>query len=392
MPGNEKKPSLLFIDHAYHARTKSTNFFRDILDAEYQVRTFAFDPHTDNPETHFRTLYGSQFDVVVLFQIMPDLNALRQHISAGKFVFLPMFDFLPPLEDDIWNSYRRALVLCFSSTLEAALRDRGFTTRLLCYWPVVPEKWNPGDPYRLFFWQRVDAISLDTAATLFRNIPLASIHHHRALDPGYYERPALEKPRCPVTESRWFPRKADLLRVMEASGLYLAPRLSEGIGMSFLEAMALGRCVVAPDGPTMNEYIEHGKTGILYDPENPIPLTRFDVRAIQYAARAAAVKGRHAWEKSIPDILQWIRNWTPPQEPKHGPLDLPIMHLGETRTTSVFWLLGILPVLRITASETLVAYRLFGFLPLLVKQKLLSSVSFWLLGVIRLWKSEVEHE
>src|SRR6202012_2876394 len=37
----------------------------------------------------------------------------------------------------------------------------------------------------------------------------------------------------------------------------------EGVGITFLEAMARGCAVVAYDAPTMNEYIESGKTGVL---------------------------------------------------------------------------------------------------------------------------------
>lgn len=42
--------------------------------------------------------------------------------------------------------------------------------------------------------------------------------------------------------------------------------------MAFLEAMAEGLCVVAPDGSTMNEYIVDGQNGFLYDASHPAPI------------------------------------------------------------------------------------------------------------------------
>ena len=53
-------------------------------------------------------------------------------------------------------------------------------------------------------------------------------------------------------------------------GIVIAPRRKEGIGMAFLEAMAMGKCVVAHNDATMNEYIKNGKNGILFDAKNPI--------------------------------------------------------------------------------------------------------------------------
>ena len=49
------------------------------------------------------------------------------------------------------------------------------------------------------------------------------------------------------------------------ANVYFAPRLEEGIGQTFLEAIRWGRCVVAADNRTINEYIIHGVNGLLYD-------------------------------------------------------------------------------------------------------------------------------
>lgn len=65
---------------------------------------------------------------------------------------------------------------------------------------------------------------------------------------------------------------------IQKSALYFAPRKYEGIGMSFLEAMASGRCVIAPDYPTMNEYIKNGETGYLYNFKRPQKIKFDDIK------------------------------------------------------------------------------------------------------------------
>ncbi len=61
--------------------------------------------------------------------------------------------------------------------------------------------------------------------------------------------------------SSWFRDAGEYLDMLAAANVFFAPRRAEGIGMSFLEAMAMGLCVVAPRGPTMSEYIENGRNG-----------------------------------------------------------------------------------------------------------------------------------
>jgi hypothetical protein len=62
---------------------------------------------------------------------------------------------------------------------------------------------------------------------------------------------------------QWGSHAEHLKRIAE-SQIFIAPRRFEGIGMAFLEAMAMGCVVVAENQATANEYILHGSTGLLY--------------------------------------------------------------------------------------------------------------------------------
>ena len=102
--------------------------------------------------------------------------------------------------------------------------------------------------------------------------------------------------------------------------------------MSFLEAMAMGRCVIAPDNPTMNEYIEHGKTGYLYNLSDIKMLRLKNIRQIQKNAIDYMIEGQKQWNEQKYKIFDWI------EEPvKSGRLNMRLMRY--------YKLFGVLPLL-----------------------------------------------
>jgi glycosyltransferase involved in cell wall biosynthesis len=140
-------------------------------------------------------------------------------------------------------------------------------------------------------------INCRLADQLLANAGIRTMHIHKTPDPGESFIPPSEDSLIQYRYSSWFSQKEDMQKEMERSAYYISPRKKEGIGMSFLEAMAMGRCVVAHDHATMNEYIEHGKTGFLFDLENPKPLHMEDVRAVQRRAHQFIREGYEVWEK-----------------------------------------------------------------------------------------------
>ena len=58
---------LLYVNHAFHNKTKSTNFLQEMLKTQYEVELFGFDSYNDSFEK-FSELDGKEFDTVVLFE------------------------------------------------------------------------------------------------------------------------------------------------------------------------------------------------------------------------------------------------------------------------------------------------------------------------------------
>lgn len=92
-------------------------------------------------------------------------------------------------------------------------------------------------------------------------------------------------------------------RIAREANVFFAPRRLEGIGMSFLEAMARGQCVVAPNFPTHSEYITHNVSGLLYDPDKPEPLDFKCAKQLGAAARRHMEYGYVRWQNDLRKMI-----------------------------------------------------------------------------------------
>ena len=156
--------------------------------------------------------------------------------------------------------------------------------------------------------QRLSFINFETIKKLFSQKKV-KIHLHQAVDPNQqFLKPDQEDiEKFQITFSDWFDTREEMLELIREKAIYVAPREYEGIGMSFLEAMAMGKLVVANNQPTMNEYIENGKTGLLFDWQNPQPLDFSQREKIQKNAYEFMKKGREKWEKEKEKIVEFIK-------------------------------------------------------------------------------------
>lgn len=292
---------LLYIHHSYQNKTKSNHFLREMLKTQYEMDFFAFDLY--DKKSSFNELKNKKYDVLVLFQIMPPIRLLKKYIDFEHGIFFPMFDGVPQRDDSRWYEYREFRIINFSKTLHDELAALGFDSHYFQYFPKPFENVNFGDEKSLFFWQRKNEIDITTVERVLNVKRLDKIHMHKAIDPDstFVEPRKNLLPKCSF--STWFENKDELMRVMEQSALYFAPRKLEGIGLSFLEAMAMGRCVIASDCPTMNEYITHHETGFLYDFNNPQRIELQDISQIQKNTYEYIKQGYQEWEKKKYEIL-----------------------------------------------------------------------------------------
>lgn len=272
---------LLFVDHAFHRKTASADFFTDRLRADFAVDVHYYERAYDTRAASA----AAGCDGVVVWEFPVARN--RFFFPGKRNVFVPMYD-------NEWASrwqWKRIAwsgmgVVSFCGAVSAHARRCGVSNLLdVRYFPdpaAFPQE--PGDPKRVFLWERGE-ITRTVAETLF---------------------PPSEGYVFDVKGAREFLERDAYLARIARCGVVIAPRRKEGIGLAFLEAMAMGKCVVAHDDATMNEYLVDGETGILFDADRPRPVSAAAVARVRAAMPAAVRAWRARWCEDAAKINPFI--------------------------------------------------------------------------------------
>jgi glycosyltransferase involved in cell wall biosynthesis len=117
-----------------------------------------------------------------------------------------------------------------------------------------------------------------------------------------------EKAAVELTTSSWFSSQSEYQQLLGAFEFYLAPRLAEGIGFSFLEAMARNRIVIAHNSSTMNEYIRHGKTGFLFSLKRVHPLPKVDLEMVRKRLASYMEAGYRHWLEDQSRLQEFLKS------------------------------------------------------------------------------------
>ena len=274
---------LLFIDHECHRKTLSTEFLLEIIRKAFVVKEHYY-------SRPYRTEVAkdvADYDVMVVLEFL---------VSRRKFFFAGKKNIFVPMYDNEWGSFlqwKRIAwsgigVISFCGKVSAHARRCGVRNILdVRYFPDPAEfPRESGDPKRVFLWERGD-IGRSLAERLF---PPSD---------GYV---------FDVKKSDEFLDRDTYLQRVSKCGIVIAPRRKEGIGMVFLEAMAMGKCVVAHDDATMNEYIVHGENGILFRLDAPTPVAEATVRHVFENVNHSAAEFRARWVEDREKINSFIED------------------------------------------------------------------------------------
>ena len=298
--------NVAFVDTDQHGSTRSTRFIIDLLQAEYgPIRVL---------ESRWRwiELPKQEWDLVVFLQHLPE-RLLLDSVTIRRVVLVPMYDDCST-DEAFWSTYRHdCAVLSFCRALSEPLEQWGHRVHRAQYFPPVPAEsvdWSEG-ARSAFFWPRKPNLGWPVARRLLANWSWQDVHLH--FDGTFTadrtrDITAADRARFPIRQTSWFADPREFRRNLMHSQVFLAPRSAEGIGMAFLEAMAAGMFVLAPDRPTMNEYIESGVNGFLYDPDAPAPPAWKHARKLGEAARTSIREGRNQWEASLPALQAFLRD------------------------------------------------------------------------------------
>ena len=278
-----------FIHHSFHNQTGSSQFMIDILkELGHEVTVYS--------RESFNVSIGDAIpDLYVLWQADRLLPILKE--KQIPILCIPMLDDALPLTVAHFRSVKLVKFVSFSITLHRFLVLSGCNSSYIQFWPKIEEVDTVKD-HSIFFWERNPShLNLNDIIRNLKDLDIPILVRQRP-DPHDQLIVTLREGNDKITflEDRWTTRE-EFIDLVSKSQVFISPRPWEGIGLSFLEAMALGCCVLAFNNPTMNEYIKSGKTGILIK-NRTAPFDLSDAKEIGIRARDIARQGSLNFQKS----------------------------------------------------------------------------------------------
>lgn len=295
---------IVIVGHSYHQKTKSNAFIIELLKKKYEVE-IVYDESWETGEEPDVSFIDESYTAVIFWQNIS--LSMISSIKCSNIIFFPMYDAVWEKGNDYWYNFQNTKIVCFSQTLYNKLNKLSLNTMYIQFFPKTIH-YKEQTEKSIFFWQRRSEITWNTVKELFQHEIVSSVHIHKAVDPfqDFIQPTKEEEQLYNITFSDWFDTKDDYYKIMNSKSIYIAPRLYEGIGFSFLEAMAMGMVVIAANNPTMNEYIVHGENGFLFDIKEPKPIKIEDLSKIQRNAYETVRKGREKWEQDQYMIIDFI--------------------------------------------------------------------------------------
>jgi glycosyltransferase involved in cell wall biosynthesis len=305
---------ILYIGHSFHQKTLSTQFFIDILEKNYEVEFIWTLPKDVSKFIRDEHIEHRDYFAIIIFQTILPVEELNR-FKTRNIILIPMYDndiFMPYAH---WAMYHRYKFINFSKSLYNKLSFLGIENNLyLQYAPKLESCTNSTEnkeKVKIFFWQRDVDLNWELIKKVINPDQIDSIHMHRIESDAnkdlWFTKPNHEDvEKFNMTFSSWFESKNELIEKLKDCDIFIAPRFYEGIGQAFIEAMGYGKCVIAPDLPTMNEYIIHNVNGLLFNPRLPEVLDLTDWAILAKNAKKTIDNIQNVWDKKKNDIIEFI--------------------------------------------------------------------------------------
>ena len=307
---------IAYIDHSYHKKTVSTKFIPDLLKSRGHIVDYFWDNSWQGGKS-VKISEVKGYDAIIMFQSFCEIEKdyfFKNH--HHNITYIPMLDqfgvWRGPIFNtiDFWKPFQGCKVLNFSSQIHGMTIGMGIRSKLFRFYRKPASDIKEKKGLHGFLWVRLDdEVSWELVKKLIGNSHFDSFHFHVAKDPAStrVNLPCKEDiQKYNITISSWFKKKEDFEKIFEKANVFFAPRMEEGIGQSFLEAFSHGQCIVAPNNGTMNEYIQDGVNGLLYDWEKPEKLNFNDVEKIRRRAYESCVIGYEKWKESESALEKYL--------------------------------------------------------------------------------------
>ncbi|MDI5924037.1 FkbM family methyltransferase [Rhizobium leguminosarum] len=190
----------------------------------------------------------------------------------ARVIWIPMWNNVMQMSHMQWARLpKHYKIISYSPSITAPARRAGLRVLEVQYVPDVPAdgeiSWSDGNI--LYYWNRVGLVKPDVLAKICKELDVKTLYFKPRLDPGVPEDRGYQVSDIPVdipvVEVPFFDDPAEADQFVRRANIVIAPRPVEGVGLSFLEAMARGCTVLSVKQPTMTDYIEDGVNGIFLE-------------------------------------------------------------------------------------------------------------------------------
>jgi hypothetical protein len=292
---------------AWLKHTGSADFFVKLLKNDFEVKTFSEPKWVMKGNAPINELNKAKLDAIVFWYILPPARYLAK-LECKNIIWVPMWDgqngLLLSIIKSVFYKAFNLKVICFSKKCRDLLSPF-FNCRYYQYFPK-PLKQVKLDKPRLLFWERRENLNYHfISKNLINENDFDSITVKQTIDIGTSSK--IINPKIKVI-NKWL-AKREYEKVLSKHNVFIAPRLKEGIGFSFLEALQRGYCVIANNDSTMNEYIKDNETGIFnYSKPENLNINKELIKRIGTNTSQFMKKGYLKWNKQKRDLLKWILN------------------------------------------------------------------------------------
>lgn len=260
------KPSLAFVDHSFHKKTRSGDFLREIFSKDFQVNDFWDDQWKGGRPVSVEDI--NKHDYVFYFQSITPIDQL--HLVKAQMIWAPMYDGTP-MDFKTWQrlSELPIKVISFSKRIHKQALMYGLPS-FKCQYYLKPN-WSSisknHDKKIIYFWYR-GSLKVNDFIKLINPIQIKKLVIRQAPDPRYQietiDKKTLKDYKIEILNDDKFDKNLHQ-QLLNECDIFVAPRKKEGIGITTLEAMSQGKCIIAWKAGTMDEYIKDNKNGFLID-------------------------------------------------------------------------------------------------------------------------------
>jgi len=306
---------IAFIEAIFHQQTKSSEFFKELLSKKHEIKVMLDNSYLKGDLLNIDTINKENFDVIIFWQFIKVPTQIEK-ITCKNIIWIPMYDGEIVKKLKYLRNYGYASlnlkIISFSSALTNIFKRNGFKNILeVKYFPKPNiDRIEKKESLNILFWQRTEIINWGIVRKLIdgNNINKLIIKNNPDVGHVFNILPTEEEFKKYKIEiiNEWLD-KEKYNQILKKTDIFIEPRLYEGIGMGFLDAMSCGIPVISPNEPTMNEYITHMNNGYLYNYNHPKNIDLRNINTVKENLKKYMEDNYSKWANSEEKIYGFIK-------------------------------------------------------------------------------------